>query len=116
VGSWGTGIFEDDVALDVRGTFEDALASGASPGEAGAAVLEEYGDALEDMDDGPIILFALADLQLGKGHLEESIRRRALEAIEEGTHLSRWEDAGGEALAGRQRAIEDLRQRLLRQR
>src|SRR3989304_2028359 len=35
MGAGGDGIFDDDVALDVRGTLEDALATGSSPEEAG---------------------------------------------------------------------------------
>lgn len=77
-------------------------------------MIEEFGDAMDDEEDGRVILFAVAALQMERGRVEEPVRRRALTAVEEGAHLARWEEVGGEALAGRRQVIEEFRQRLLR--
>ena len=42
MGAHGAEIFDDDVALDVRATFEEALEEGASMRTATRRVLEEY--------------------------------------------------------------------------
>jgi hypothetical protein len=48
VGTWGTGIFDDDVAADVRGAWDDAVASGANATEATQRVLDEFNELIED--------------------------------------------------------------------
>ncbi|OGS50963.1 MAG: hypothetical protein A3K65_03900 [Euryarchaeota archaeon RBG_16_68_12] len=75
MGAWGCGIFEDDVALDVRGGFEEAVNGGASVEETTRMILEEYAEGLEDAGDGPVIYRALAALLLG------ATRVNAAEAI-----------------------------------
>ena len=114
MGAWGYGIFEDDVALDVRGDFEEAVNGGASIEEASAVILGEYAEELEDVDDGPVVYLALAALQVERGRVQDPIRREALRVIDEGTNLPRWEDAGEEALTARKRVLDDLRTALAR--
>lgn len=109
MGAWGCGLFEDDVALDVKDTFDDALANGETLAAATRAVLEEFEDSLDDDDDGPIITLALAALQWERGKPQERLKKKALAIIEEGRGLERWEDAGAEELAGRRQALEALR-------
>jgi hypothetical protein len=102
-------LFEDDVALDVKDAFDDAMADGETVAAATRAVLEEFEDSLEDDDDGPIITLALAALQWERGKPQEKLKKKALAIIEEGRGLERWEDAGAEELAGRRQALETLR-------
>lgn len=109
MGAWGCGLFEDDVALDVKDTFDDALASGETLAAATRAVLEEFEDSLDDDDDGPIITLALAALQWERGKPQEKWKKQALAIIEDGRGLERWEDAGPGELAGRRQALETLK-------
>ncbi len=113
MGAWGAGIFEDDLALDVRASFEDALEAGRSVGEATEQVLESFRESLQDPDEGPVIYLALAASQLEQGELEPAVRDRAVEIIERGEGLERWEEAGQEALSERRRELQRLRARLL---
>jgi IstB-like ATP binding protein len=53
VGAFVAGIFDDDVALDLRASAEAAINEGLNMGEVTAQVLAEYGDYLDDSDDGP---------------------------------------------------------------
>ncbi len=113
MGAWGAGIFEDDLALDVRASFEDALEAGRSVGEATEQVLESFRESLQDPDEGPVIYLALAASQLEQGELEPAVRDRAVEIIDRGEGLERWEEAGQEALSERRRELQRLRARLL---
>src|SRR5437016_10055019 len=92
MGTWGTGIFDDDVAGDIRDAFEDELASGADPSTAAKRVIASFGDAVDDSDEGPVIYLALAALQLEQNALDEDIRKRALEIIDTGEGMDRWEE------------------------
>jgi len=114
MGTRDSGIFEDDVALDVRVTFEEALAEGLDVDAATRRVLEEFATYVNDVDDGPLVWFALAALQLEQGALQAEVRRQALAAIERGTNLARWTEQGDpDLLAARRRALEELRGGLL---
>ena len=89
MGTWGTGIFEDDMALDVRNAFEDALATGATLPEATDQVLEQFADALDDTDDRPVVYLALAALQLERGAVQPEIQEKAL-VVRQRSFLVAW--------------------------
>lgn len=112
MGSWGTGIFDDDVALDIRGEFEDALAEGMSVEEATSRILESWREAVEGPDDGSTISLALAALQLEHERVQPAVRDRALAIIASGESLTRWEEAGADDLAERRRVLDRLRSAL----
>jgi hypothetical protein len=112
MGTWGTGIFDDDLALDLRGEFEDLTAGGSTPGQAADRILRDYEDDLEDMDEGPVILVALASLLLDAGVTDHPLYERARTALESGAGLERWEEAGEKDLAGRKAVYESLLARL----
>lgn len=112
MGSWGTDIFDDDVALDIRGEFEDALAEGRSVEETTRRILAAWREAADDPDDGPTISLALAALQLEHGRVQPAVRDRALAVIASGESLTRWEEASTEDLAERRHVLERLRSAL----
>jgi hypothetical protein len=91
MGAWGPGLFEGDMSADVKVMFEDALADGMSVEEATRHVLDELDDAVDDYDDGPEILIALAALQFQHGAVEAGLTANALVAIEE--DLRRWKES-----------------------
>jgi hypothetical protein len=67
VGTWGTGIFADDTAADVRDGWREALLDGLSDDEATARVVTQFADALDDPDDGIVVWLALAAAQMQTG-------------------------------------------------
>jgi hypothetical protein len=110
VGTWGPGVFDDDVAADVLDTWEEAITAGVA--EATRAVYGEFDDAMEDEEDAQIVFFALASLQLDAGVLDDAVREKALAAI--APNLERWKDeASGEDAEKRQFVLDELRQRIL---
>jgi hypothetical protein len=112
MGTWGPDLFQDDIALDVRGDFEAAVDEGAKPGAAADRVLVEYQDVVNDMDEGPVVMLALAALLMERGVTEHTVLDQAERVLAEQAGLERWEDAGGEALAERKAVYQDLAHRL----
>lgn len=123
--AWGAGIFDDDLAADVRSDWEDALARGDGPARATSRLIDDYADEVAgDVPLAASFWIALAAVQLGDDALEADVRDRAIHAIETGAELSRWEpdplalaDPDGEALdelAERRRVTARLRGALLR--
>jgi hypothetical protein len=112
VGSWGSGIFDDDLASDLRDEWQDALERGSSPEEATSKLLSGLGsEVADDQDDGPVFWIALATLQLDAGALQRAVAERDTSAIP--TNLERWRgDADSDDFADRERLLSDLERRL----
>ena len=90
MGASGVGIFDDDVACDVRIALYDRFRAGESSESASDAVLEDFSDAIEDEEDGPVVILALAAAQWEAGRLDSRIKKRALRIIERGADF-RWD-------------------------
>jgi hypothetical protein len=124
--AWESGIFDDDLAADVRADWEDELAGGASPAAATRRLVEEWTD---EVAGSPALAasfwIALAALQLRDDAMDADVRDRAIRAIGRGDDLERWTrrpyDALGldgedvaDDLVARRHATATLRARLLR--
>ena len=46
MGAWGTGIFQDDTACDIRDDYKDHLGNGLSGSEATERILSEYNELI----------------------------------------------------------------------
>ena len=115
MGAWGTDLFEDDFALDVKGDFEDRLEEGFSVADATTEVLEEYAYVFDaDIDDDheqAMLYLVLAVLQQERGQLQPEIKEIALKFIDEGRGLSIWEDDPAD-LAERKAVYQRVREQL----
>jgi hypothetical protein len=107
----GAGLYDDDVAADVRSIFREAVGDGATPEEATLQTVAEWGDLLDDPDQGCPFWLALADTQSRTGRLLDDVRDRALAIIANGSDLARFDH---DARLHRRRAIvlEELAARL----
>ena len=90
MGTWGTKIYEDDTASDVKEEYIDLLKQGIENEEATNRLIEGYDT--EDEEEGPIFWFALANIQWEYGRLLENVKKQALYYIESGIELERWEE------------------------
>ncbi|MGC4001907.1 MAG: hypothetical protein QM811_01650 [Pirellulales bacterium] len=106
----GVGLFQDDVAVDVRNEYVDLIANGVSDEDAHRAILKSWKSAFKDSDEGPIVWLALAATQYAYGRLQAESKRQALAIISRGQGLDRWTDAG---LAKKRKAVlEQLKKKL----
>ena len=115
MGTWGVGLFESDLAADMRGDWDEAIADGRSPDEAMKLLIERYADhCAEDQDEGPVFWFAIATLELdARGEVNDHSRDRALDAIP--ADLERWTLEGTpEDRQERERILAELADRLKR--
>lgn len=114
MGVWGTGIFSDDIAADVRDEYRDYLADGMDGPSATEKLLEQFGAEVDDPDAGPPFWLSLAATQWRLGRLEERVRERALRIIDDGTDLARFSEKTRLRNA-RQRVLQKLRAQLCTQ-
>jgi len=111
MGAWGTGLFSDDTAGDVRDSYREHLGNGLSGPEASARVLSEFKSSLVDPEQAGIIWLALAASQWNVGRLEQETLKQALEVIDSGSDLTRWSVHPNDRQK-RQQVLEKLRDQL----
>lgn len=110
MGTSGTALFSDDVAVGVKRDFVDLLRRGLPPEEAVAALKRDWVDSIADADDGPTFWLALTTTAWMYGGLDEDVKQKAIEVIDNGYSLPRW---SGAALARRRAVLAELRTQLL---
>jgi hypothetical protein len=108
-----TGLFDDPLAKVVRLEFDLALNNGASVYAAADAILQKHASLIHDPDSGPVILFALADLQMQHGVISSPIRKRVLTWINSGEAIERWRHAPPDIVASRKKVEQELRSKLV---
>lgn len=108
MGSWGVGIFSNDLAEDVRDGFRDLIAGGV-PAEAATEQLQhEYGVGSGGEVDNDFWL-SLAATQHQIGHVVPGVIERARQIIADPAELGRWDTKDR---SRRLAALEKLRIRL----
>jgi hypothetical protein len=111
MGTWGTDLYNDDTALDVRDDYKDILGDGISEPEATNRLIEQWKSALSDPDDSPIFWLALADTQWNLGRLQVRVKQEAFSVIENNSDLTRWLSDTKQS-AKRKVVLERLKQKL----
>jgi len=106
MGAWGTGILQDDAALDI---YQDYLRRWDDGEESAvsirAGIAEDFADAFEDGEDGPVSWLALAQAQWECGVLQADILAKAEEIVVDGSDLKQWEVAIHPESYGRRRGV-----------
>ena len=92
MGTWGVGLFSDDLAADLRRDFRDLIGEGLSATAAMDRLLTEYVSSLQDTEEEPVFWLALANAQWKLGRPEERTLQNALRVIDSGRDLQRWDD------------------------
>jgi hypothetical protein len=113
MGTWNAGFFDDDLALDIKDEFERSFKGDGDIQSVTEHIFSEYEDVINDEDEGPIVYLSLAALQLEYGYLQSNIKEQALNIINQGKGLERWEEAGKKALADREKVLQELKKQLL---
>jgi len=108
MGAWGTGLFQDDTACDIRDSYRDYLGQGMSGPDAKARILKEFGSILADVHESGVLWMALAAVQWKHGRLDEETKAEALRVVESGTDLERWNPKTKDFVK-RKAALEKLR-------
>jgi len=116
MGTWGTSIFADDTAADVRDDYRDMVASGVSDADALARMQKKYLDKSPDLRKHvePLFWIALALTQWKLGRLDETTKTNATQIIDSGQDIQNWRQLGASEadLRKRVRVLAAARQQL----
>ncbi len=110
MGTWGTGIFADDNAADLREDFRDMIARGISGPEATDRLIEQWHPLSAEPEFAAMFWLGLAVTQWKCGRLEDRVKTNALKAITDGSALSAWR--GSRFEANRRSVLEAARRQL----
>ncbi len=81
MGIWGNGLYQNDMALDVRDYYIDKLKKCEKEERITTEMKAVFQSVLSDYDDAPYFWLALADTQWEYGRLEKCVLDHALEYI-----------------------------------
>jgi hypothetical protein len=91
MGVWGSAIFSDDNAADIRDEYRTLLGDGLSGPEATDRLIKQWQPSVgRDPDLAAVFWLALAVSQWKFGRLEERVKREAIQAIEGGQAIRTW--------------------------
>ena len=110
MGTWGTAIFSDDEACDIR-TEYNILASYIDDDELILQKMKEYFDVGEKLNDiDAVFWYAIAALQTKYGRLCTEVKNNALECIEKRCTIDGWFNKKDSVK--REKVLNDLKEQL----
>ncbi len=109
MGTWGTGLYSDDTACDIRSDWNTGLRWGRTAEDLTESFVNDYGS------DDPVVTLVLADLQWRSGRIVPRVRAQALRIVSDGTDLKRWTEASAKDQRARAVVLLKLRAQLERE-
>lgn len=113
MGAWGTSLYANDSASDIRGDYVDKLRHGKSNEEVTQELIEQNQDIMGDVEEEPLFWFALADTQWNYGRLLPEVKEKALFFLSRDEELERWKDSGQKQLDAWVQTLKKLKDKLL---
>ncbi|HSE31027.1 MAG TPA: hypothetical protein VLA93_05585 [Pyrinomonadaceae bacterium] len=111
MGTWGTALFSDDLAADLRSEFRELIGEGLTTEAAVDRMKTEYQSSLRDPDEESVFWLAVADTGWRLGRLDNTVLQNALRVIDSAQDLAKWDDATDRRK--RERVLAKLRTKLL---
>jgi len=112
MGTWGPGIFDGDLAADVRNEFRELAADGDPAKKVTTGFMRSWRDTLADPEDGLVAWLALAAAQWECGRLDPRVKKQALKIIKSGGDLDRWQRDAPDLVSKRDKALQKLAKQL----
>jgi hypothetical protein len=109
MGAWGTGIFADDIAADLRNDYRKLIGDGVAGPQATDTLIAQW-TPQGDPDLEPVFWLGLALTQRSCGRLEERVKAEALRVIADGSAIQPW--AGGPDERKRRAVLEAAKRKL----
>ena len=115
MGTWGTGIYSNDIAEDVRDACKDIFAVYDTE-DGNKLLFEHFADILEQSfvdNEYASFWYALADWQWKHGMLDSYVKEKALDLLETHAGMDEWYDDGDKAdIRKRIKVLELLKEQL----
>ncbi|MFR8011651.1 MAG: hypothetical protein ACLU8W_07835 [Clostridia bacterium] len=113
MGAWGTSLYANDSASDIRGDYVDKLKRGKTNEEATKELIDANQDIMGDAEEEPLFWFALADTQWSLGVLLPIVKEKALYWINRDNSMLNCQTTDMLAKAKKKIFLDDLQAKLL---
>ena len=111
MGAWGTKLYQNDIASDIKESYINKQRAGRTAEEAFRELMEENQADFEDDDDKYHAWYALADVMWKYGHLTKEIKDRVLKLIENEPVEELW--VNPKEIKSRTAVLEGLKHKLM---
>lgn len=114
MGTWGTGLYSNDQAMDIRDAAQ-LVFSKFSPEHGTQRIADYYLNniAADDMDQLAEFWYALADWQWNKGILQPIVKATALDLLSKNAGMEIWIEEGNKKdIRARQSVLQKLKEKL----
>ncbi len=95
MGTWGTGVIQDDIAADILSDFFDLYNEDVELSEIRDKLEKSNKEMIEDANQGYLFWLALAKAQWDVGGLDDDILAHVEQIINSGTDSKAWKILGG---------------------
>lgn len=115
MGAWGTSIFSDDLSCDIRDEYKQLLSEGISDEKVVKKMLKKYHFHEDELEDYTVFWLSFAATQWNLGRLDEIVRTKAIEIIDNESNLKLWEaeDIKKSDYNKRKKELQKLREKLI---
>ena len=114
MGAWGTSLYSNDSACDIRGDYIELLKTGKNNSEAEKLLIENNQRYIADPEEAPLFWFALADMQWNYGRLTPEVKEKALFYLQNReAELERWRESGEKQTIAWISTLDKLQEKLL---
>lgn len=96
MGAWGTNLYDNDIALDIKDDYIENLKQQLTDEEAIEKLLKDY-EELFGTDQEYVFWLVLADSQWKTGRLTDFVKNKALECIKRRDGIEEWGENTSEA-------------------
>jgi len=110
LGAWSVSITGNDTSEDLKDEYRVAFAS-YEVGEA-VRILDEYFFRFYDDDEYPDYIYSLALFMFKNGILNEDVKKRALDCLEQKTGLDMYVESGEKVLKQRIKVLDDFKEKI----
>ena len=110
MGSWGVGLWDSDIALDIKNEYAICLRYSYDDDDALQRFMHRNEKILSDSDDGPIAIMILAKQMWQYGRLTEDVKKMAFKAVE--NDLKNWEYGDSILYEKRKKQLEKYKKNL----
>lgn len=93
MGAWGTSLYANDAACDIRSDYLDGLRHGKTNEEVTQKLIDSNQEIMKNDEEEPLFWFALADTQWNYGRLLPEVKKKALFFLSQEKELERWNDS-----------------------
>ena len=112
MGAWGSGLYANDTACDIRDIYMQCLQDGMDDLQAYEKTIAECADYLSDDVDAPLVWYALAETQWKMGRLMPEVKENALKWIDKNGGIDPWLETVNKGM-GWMKTLGHLRDKLL---